>query len=190
MRRLYFATAIFMVSSSISLAAEAPTFRPLDPSMVASPAPVPAAPLNAEAPSTQVPAAPTHPISHSGEVIDSVGSGAIPSLPLEALVQNGISYLSGGISDEETEQLKMQEDNYNLRLLITGQAGQFVSDVVVTLKDASGTSLLVVNDAGPCLYAQVSPGKYSVEVSNANGNAKTVTLSVPAKAPFKMQIRI
>jgi hypothetical protein len=187
MRHLYLVTAMLLCSAGSSFAQGAPVFRSLDPSMTASPS-APAAVQ--EEPAKVAPAAATLPVAHNGEVIDSVGSGAIPALPLEVQTENGVSYLSGGISDEETEQLRAQEAAYNLRLLITAQGGEFVSDVLMILKDAKGTALITVRDAGPCVYAQVPAGKYTVEITAASGATKTVSLTVPAKGVIKTQIRV
>lgn len=166
-------TSVFILTAAGSFAQDAPVFRPLDPSMSSIEQVMP----------------PPRPVSHSGEVIDSEGAGAIPSLPLQAQEQNGIPYISGGVSDEETDQLKASENNYNLRLLVTGQSGEFVSGVTLTLKDANGNALLTVQDAGPCVYTQVPPGKYVVDVM-ANGAAKSTRVTVPATAPVKLQIRL
>src|SRR4051812_6936733 len=40
-----------------------------------------------------------------GSLIDSVGEGAIPAMPIQAMTNGEITYLSGGISDEELAQL-------------------------------------------------------------------------------------
>ncbi|MDX2074477.1 MAG: hypothetical protein SFX19_08975 [Alphaproteobacteria bacterium] len=192
MRRLSLTTALLLLSAGSSFAQDAPVFKPLDPSMTMSqPAASGAQPIY-EAPA-QVPTETPQrlPVSRrDGEVIDSVGSGAIPALPLQVMTQNSISYLSGGIGDEEIEQLRAQEEGYNLRLLITEQSGEFVSGTVMTLKTLSGEVLLMVNEAGPWVYARVPAGKYIVDITTVRGANKTMPLTVPSKGAIKMQVRV
>lgn len=195
MRRFLLTTTLLALSTANSFAQGAPAFRPLDSSMTAgsatAPAAAPAAPAfsNIKQAAEPTPQA-TLPKAHDGEVIDSVGSGAIPSLPLEVQTENGISYLSGGISDEETDQLKSQQEAYNLRLLLTGVSGEFLGGATMTLKDAAGKTLLSISEAGPEVYVQVPAGKYVVDVTNAAGASKSTHLTVPAKGAVKTQIRV
>ncbi len=191
MRRLLVISTILALSTNAALAQDTPVFKPLDPSMqvapiTATPAPSPTVATPAPAPA----AAPASlPVARNGEVIDSVGGGAIPSLPLELTTENGVSYISGGIGDEEKDQLKTQEGQFNLRLQIVGLNGEFLSDVRMVLKDAKGATLVSMNDAGPFVYMQVAPGQYSAELIRVNGNSKTSTLKVPAKGALKTAIR-
>jgi len=189
MRRLLITSSIVLLSAS---AFAAPEFRPLDsnmrinaPAASAAPAPAAQAPIQFGAP---IPSS-ALPVSHSGEVIDSVGSNAIPSLPLEAITANNITYLSGGIGDEEEAQLASEEHNYNLRLLITGQSGEYLSEVSLVLKDAKGNQLMSIDDAGPMVYIKLPAGAYQADLNGPTG-AKPVALKVPATGALKTQIRL
>lgn len=146
----------------------------------ATPAPTPA-PTRAKANANPS----SLPVSRSGEVIDSVGSGAIAPLPLEMVTENGVSYISGGISDEETDQLKAQQDDYNVRLLITGMNGEYASDVVLSLVDNKGFTFLKVEDAGPYVYLKVPVGSYELVV-----NDKKLPMKLTEGKPYKTQIRV
>lgn len=199
MRRTLVSTALLLASFSVAAhAADAPVFKPLtsQPNMVAKPA-APVAPSSftpLDAPPAVAPKAPAYsgnlPVSRSGEVIDSVGGGAIPSLPLEVEKQNGITYLSGGIGDEEAAQLKAQEGAYNLRVLITGQSGEFLTDITFNLKDAKGATLLSIKDAGPYVYLTVPSASYSVEAVAPTGNGKKFDVKVPASGAIKTQLKL
>ena len=200
MRILLLATTLLVATSAASLVQAAPVFRSVadEPSLqlpagaprVEMPAAAPAPVATPATTAAQPFAAPTAlPVSRAGEVIDSVGSGAIPALSLEATTENGITYVSGGISDEEVEQLKSNENTFNLRLQITGLHAEYVSDVNVVLKDAGGKALVSVSDAGPYLYFQVPAGSYSADVS-AHGTTKTLALKVEEGKAVKQQVRI
>lgn len=126
------------------------------------------------------------PVAKNGEVIDSIGSGAIPALPLELLTENGVSYISGGIGDEEVAQLKAQEAQYNIQLTITNGSGAYASNVVLTLKDAKGASLVSINDAGPKVFFRAPAGSYTVETNDG----KKLVIKAPAKGAAKAQVRV
>lgn len=126
--------------------------------------------------------------TRTGEVINSVGGGAIAALPLQLITENGISYISGGIGEEETAQLDAQEASFNVQIWITNMDGGFVSNVNFTLKDASGKTLVTVPDAGPKVYLSVPEGDYTVEAAGL-GTSQSVKVKASAKT-FKHQIRL
>lgn len=167
---------------------------PITPSAIRPSGPASAAPQPAaDAPAVAAPgnsgAAITGDMSRRGEVIDSVGSGAIPALPLELMTENGISYLSGGIGDEEIAQIEAQQNQFNIHLTITNDSGDFASNVVTVLKDVNGKTLITVKDAGPKLLVRVPAGRYTVETA-AHGATVKLSLNAPAKGAVKSQIRI
>jgi hypothetical protein len=148
-------------------------------------------PIVEEQPAEAVAATAQPRISHHGEIIDSVGGDAIPALPIEAVQENGITYLSGGIGDEEVAQLKQEESKYNLRLQITGKGGEYLSEVQLTLKDKKDSALVSIMDAGPYVYFQLPAGEYVVEALPAVGDGKKVPIKVPVNAvAVKAQIRL
>ena len=110
-------------------------------------------------------------------VIDSEGSGAIPALPLEVQSMNGVTYLTGGIGDEEVEQLKASEHQYNLHLLMTSERGAFISDVDVNITDASGHTIVSAPGSGPYFYALLPQGKYTVQLSEGS-QSKTFKVNI------------
>jgi hypothetical protein len=114
--------------------------------------------------------------------IDSIGGGAIPFLPLEVKTENGITYVNGGIGDEEMDQLKSRESSYNFRVSLSAAKGEYISDVVLNLLDAKGAPLVTVLDAGPYFYAQLKPGNYILETtSKSDGKARSVKFTISAK---------
>jgi hypothetical protein len=122
--------------------------------------------------------------------IDSEGGGAIPALPLTAMQSpTGVNYITGGVGDEELDQLKTQSDNYNLHLLISAQDGAFMSQATVRILDSKGGELLNITDAGPYVYAKLPVGTYTIEVTADGGASKSATAKVPAKGFVKPQVR-
>ncbi len=118
----------------------------------------------------------------------SVGGGAIPALPLESQQSGTVTYLNGGIGDEELAQLKAQSAQYNLQVMLSAPGGAYISDVRLRVLDDSGKALLDIADAGPYLYAKLPAGTYKLETTNPGAEAKTETVKIPATGAFKKHI--
>jgi len=121
------------------------------------------------------------PVARNGEVIDSVGSGAIPPALTPEKNQNGVRYLSGGVGDEELGVLKAQEKDYNVHLLLSAVSGEYMSGVSLRFTDSKGAEILKVERAGPYFYAALPPGAYTVEAVSATGIAKTTKVNASEK---------
>lgn len=115
---------------------------------------------------------------------DSNGSGAIPALPPQVMSNGEISYINGGISDEETAELKAKSGEYNLQIMISATTGEFISDVNVNIT-GGGKSLVSVDDAGPYLYVRLPAGEYTVTATSPTGGTKSSKLKVPASGAAK-----
>lgn len=98
---------------------------------------------------------------------------------LQPNIENGIQYLSGGVSDEEQAQLEAVSNEYNLKILMAIQEGNYLADVPVTISDASDTTILAAVSKGPFLYASLPPGTYTVSAIY-EGDSKEDTVTVAA----------
>ena len=201
MRSLRFLTAIMVIAPTCSLfiastvrAQNAPVpltqppvqaqVQPMVQPVAQPPVQQPAA---ATAPQTQPVATPatlgyapqpTAPVAATPAPIDSIGSGAIPSLPLEVQASNGISFINGGIGDEE----------FNVHVMLSAKNGEFISDVSLRILDSKDAPLVAVSDAGPYFYAHMAAGTYTLETTAANGEKKTAKITVGAKGTVKQHI--
>ncbi|WP_214510949.1 carboxypeptidase regulatory-like domain-containing protein [Pseudomonas brassicacearum] len=100
---------------------------------------------------------------------------------VQPLQQNGISYLSGGIGEDEARAIG-QAQGYNLHMTFAvGPENKYIPDVEVVIQKASGQTLLTLTEAGPLVYVQLPPGKYSV-VATRNGEARRDTAEVGSGA--------
>jgi hypothetical protein len=96
--------------------------------------------------------------------------------------QNGITYINGGVGQEEQEAMRAQRADYNLRLTFaTKKSGAFRSDVQLDIMDAKGTTLLSVADAGPMFYAKLPPGTYRISAA-AEGKVFKRSVKLGARA--------
>lgn len=156
------------------------------PAPVIQATPVTDHPQPVKAVTQEAAAVPTAPAGNGP--IDSIGGGAIPALPLALQTAGDIRFITGGIGDEELAQLKAQENDFNLRLLLTAQHGEYVGDAVVGITDSAGKVLAVSESSGPYFYAHVPPGKYTVEITSREAGIKKLNLNVPSKGAVKQHV--
>lgn len=96
---------------------------------------------------------------------------------VQPMQQNGITYLSGGIGEDEARAIG-QAQGYNLHMTFAvGPENKYIPDVKVVIQNASGQTLLTLTEAGPLVYVQLPPGKYSV-VATRNSEARRDTAEV------------
>ena len=80
--------------------------------------------------------------------------------------QNGISYLNGGIGEDEQSAMRAQRSDYNLLLTFaTKQSGVYRSDVQLDIMDTKGNTLLSAANSGPMLYAKLPAGTYRISAA-------------------------
>jgi hypothetical protein len=78
---------------------------------------------------------------------------------------DGTAFITGGIGEEELEQINAARTDFNVRLLMTEKAGAYVTDVRVVIVDGKGKTVLETGSAGPYLLAKLSKGIYRVSAS-------------------------
>ncbi|MEZ5579492.1 MAG: carboxypeptidase-like regulatory domain-containing protein [Candidatus Competibacteraceae bacterium] len=78
----------------------------------------------------------------------------------------GVRYTSGGVGESERAELNALSGQFNLRLLFAMQgSGDYLADTKVIIADKRGETVLSATSNGPCCYAQLPPGTYTVEAS-------------------------
>ncbi|MNS13060.1 hypothetical protein D3C72_446450 [compost metagenome] len=99
------------------------------------------------------------------EPIDSSG------VQVQSQEQNGITYLSGGIGEDESKAIQ-QTTGYNLHMTFSvGTGNEYAPDVNVVIQKAPGQTVLTLNDAGPLVYVKLPAGKYTV-IATRNGETR------------------
>ena len=112
-----------------------------------------------------------------------VSSHSIAQTPTSVLSEKyfgNISYVSGGIGDEERDEIRVRERDFNLKLLFSERDGSYLGDVDVVMVNAKGVTVLEAKSVGPFLLVQLPGGSYGIKVS-ANGQVQQGRLSIPAK---------
>jgi hypothetical protein len=97
--------------------------------------------------------------------------------PLEIYQQGNISYISGGIGDDEKAQLEATQSSYNLRIMNADKTGHFSGDTRIVISDLQHNILLDAT-SGPIFYANLPKGKYIIEgFSDGQSKKKTINIS-------------
>jgi hypothetical protein len=105
--------------------------------------------------------------------------------PAQPQQQNGVSYISGGVGQDEQNAMRALSADYNLRLTFASkQTGAYRSDIQLDIADARGNSVLSVPSTGPMVFAKLPPGVYRI---SASAEGKTFKRSVRiGNAPKEM----
>ncbi len=103
--------------------------------------------------------------------------------------QGTISYMSGGIGQDESDAMEAAQGGYNLRVLNTDKAGHYSGDIRIVISDSKNKPLLDTV-AGPLFYANLANGRYVVEGFSGNQHQKklvTITGHKPIRVRFTWQ---
>ncbi|WP_028225842.1 carboxypeptidase-like regulatory domain-containing protein [Paraburkholderia ferrariae] len=115
-----------------------------------------------------------------GSTSDNTSAGNANGTGMPQIQQQGdVSFVSGGVGQDESRALQHAERQWPLALRFTGPGGEFLADVRVKIADAHGSDVLDTTSRGPYMLVKVPPGRYTVHVSHA-GVAKTAAVTVGA----------
>jgi hypothetical protein len=108
---------------------------------------------------------------------------AIPSGP-EPQHQGDVTFVSGGVGDEDRSAMRAMAHDYNLHLqfAIAG-SGEYLAGVNVTVTDEKGKTLLDTIADGPLFLAKLPPGRYKIAVAQGGGRSQSRTVVISAGAP-------
>ncbi|EIC21590.1 carboxypeptidase-like regulatory domain-containing protein [Thiorhodovibrio frisius] len=103
---------------------------------------------------------------------------AMDTMHSEVKTDNGIRYVSGGIGDNERNELNTMGGAFNLHLMFaTKGSGKYLSAVQVRVLDTTNSPVLTAVSNGPWLFAQLPPGQYKVEVTPTGNRGHNETQS-------------
>lgn len=78
---------------------------------------------------------------------------------------NGIPYMTGGVGKvERSDMIKMYKD-YNLKIILALNSGDYLALLPVSIYDSSGNNLLQTEVSGPWLYVKLPEGDYIIQAS-------------------------
>lgn len=107
--------------------------------------------------------------------------------PLEAQVQSGVRFLSGGLGEGERDRLRALDDDYNVRVALTNAEGAYLHAVDVVVEGKDGRKLVETTTRGPIFLAQLDPGRYLLR---ASAEGRTTERRVIDVSPERDQTRL
>lgn len=123
-----------------------------------------------------------------GSSTDNTSAGNANGTGMPQIQQQGdVSFVSGGVGQDESKALQRAEHRWPLALRFTGPGGEFLADVRVRIADTHGANLLDTTSRGPYMLVKLPPGHYTVHASHAGvdkTSAVTVGASGGARAAF------
>lgn len=101
-----------------------------------------------------------------------------PIARLKPVTQDEVTYLCGGVGEEESSYMKQEAKDYNLMLTFATRSGAYLADVDVDIRDAKGNPVLQTSCDSPILLVELPRGgSYRVHAETA-GYALNKTVRV------------
>lgn len=88
--------------------------------------------------------------------------------------QQGPTYVTGGIGDEERMEMERVRSDYNVHVMSSARDGSFAGDTSMIFYNKAGEAVLTTNDAGPLLYTNLPAGKYVVTAESEGEQQKKI----------------
>lgn len=105
----------------------------------------------------------------------------------EAVSRNGVLYMTGGIGEDEAKTFRSLAPRYSLRMTFTAAAGNYLSDVDVTIADASGCAVLNTLTEGPFLFVMLPAERYRI-VAHAGRMKVTRVVEIQRRGGVELRI--
>ncbi|WP_241974944.1 carboxypeptidase regulatory-like domain-containing protein [Paraburkholderia sp. BL17N1] len=106
------------------------------------------------------------------------GAALAQSLPQPAS-QNGVSYITGGVGEDEVQAFRAAAPGYNLRMTFASKTGNYLSDIDVTITSGAGRPILSVRIEGPFLFVRLPAGRHQIGAQTRH-ITETRKIQVPA----------
>lgn len=78
---------------------------------------------------------------------------------------NNVAYVSGGVGSESRDRLSVLSSEFNLKLVLAMNSGEYVSGVRIVIADDQGHTVVDAVSDGPWLMARVPAGNYQIAAS-------------------------
>ena len=92
--------------------------------------------------------------------------------------QEKVTWMSGGIGDDARDEMRKAAPNYNVHLLFSARAGNYLADIPFTVSSGKGEKIYAGVSEGPMLYLKLQPGSYQI-AAQIDGAWQTRRVQVP-----------
>ena len=100
-----------------------------------------------------------------------------------------VSYVSGGVSEEDRSALDPIAREFNLKLVFALRNGEYLSDTNVVVTSGRGQPVLEAKSEGPWFFAKLAAGQYQVSVTAPNGQTQRKTVVIASKGLRTLDFR-
>lgn len=76
--------------------------------------------------------------------------------------QAAVTWMSGGIGDDARDEMRKAAPNYNVHLLFSARAGNYLADIPFKVSAGNGKEIYAGVSEGPLLYLKLQPGAYQI----------------------------
>ena len=105
---------------------------------------------------------------------------AVRASALQPRMENGIAFVSGGVGEEERDEMLQMRGGYSFLLKIAAKSGAYLGEAQVSIVAADKTVVLDTKMDGPWLLVKLPPGSYRLSVSS-EGATQSRSFHVDAK---------
>ena len=100
--------------------------------------------------------------------------------------ESGLSFVNGGISQEQASEIRRNARNFSLQVLFTGGlVGGWLTDVSMMILDGNGQTVFWKKQSGPMLYINLPAGDYQV-IGRYNGERQSKRLTLTGEKPQRV----
>jgi hypothetical protein len=116
-----------------------------------------------------------------GTVTDTSRAGNANVAGLPRIQQQGdVSYVSGGVGQDESTALERARSHWPLSMQFIGPGSDFLADVHVRIVDAHNNEVLQADSLGPFMLVKLRPGRYTVHATYKDRD-QTKTVRIASK---------
>lgn len=120
-------------------------------------------------------------------VLAAVLGGGVVARAEEAANGAQVSYITGGIGEDEQHTMEASAARYDLLVTNAQPSGAYTAGTDLVITDRAGRDVLDARNTGPLLYAQLPPGKYVLHAT-FRGLQREQSVEVSGQRPSRISL--
>lgn len=116
-----------------------------------------------------------------------VTMGSSTAFALTTNTANGISYLTGGVTVDERQEMTDQRKNFSLLLKFAAKSGRYLGDVAVNITSGKGAAVFDSTTDGPWLLVNLPAGSYTLKATSGGvSQSQKISIGINARRELTM----